>query len=79
MPPPFNLSLMEQLTQQKSTEQRDGYLAGVAAVFALAGVGLGAWLGSRISIQLALFGAVGGAIVAPIAGLFLGNAIFSKR
>lgn len=73
------LPLIEQLSIRKSTEQQDGYIAGVAAVCALLGVGLGAWLGSMVSIQLALLEAVAGSVIAAIAGAFLGNAIFGGK
>jgi hypothetical protein len=77
--PLFHLPLTEQLAKQKSTEQRDGQVAGVAAVFALLGVGLGAWLGSMMNVQLALLGAVVGAVIAAIAGALLGDAMISRR
>lgn len=77
--PLFQLPLIEQLAQQQATEQHDGYVAAVAAVCALLGVGFGAWLGSLISLQLALLGAVVGMVIAAIAGLLLGSVIFSRR
>lgn len=77
--PLFQLPLIEQLTIRKATEQQDGYIAGVAAICALLGMGLGAWLGSMMNIQLALLGAVAGSVIAAIGGAFLGNAIFCGR
>ena len=77
--PLFQLPLIELLMQKKGTERRDGHVAGVAAVFALAGLGLGGWLGSMVNIQLALLGAVITMIIAAIGGAFLGDAIFSRR
>lgn len=77
--PLFQLSLIEQFAKQKSTEQHDGAIAGVAAIFALVGVGLGAWLGSMISISLALLLAVGGSLIGAIAGALLANAIANRR
>ncbi len=79
VPPLFQLPLIEHLMQKKGAEQRDGLVAGVAAVFALAGLGLGGWLGSMVNIQLALLGAVITMIIAAIGGAFLGDAIFSRR
>jgi len=75
----FQLALMEQVTQQKRIQASDEFVAGVAAIGALIGLGLAAWLGSMVNIQVALLAGVVGSVVGAIAGALLCNAIVSRR
>lgn len=75
----FQLALMEQVTRQKKIQASDEFVAGVAAICALIGLGLAAWLGSMVSIQVALLGGIAGSIVGAIAGVLLCSAILSRR
>jgi hypothetical protein len=67
----FDPALAEQTAQRRTAEHRDAYVAGVAAVLALVGLGLGAWFGGMVSIQVSLLGAVLGSFVGAAAGILL--------
>jgi hypothetical protein len=67
----FDPALAEQTAQRRTAEHRDAYVAGVAALLALIGLGLGAWFGGMVSIQVALLSAVLGSFVGAAAGILL--------
>jgi hypothetical protein len=67
----FDATLAEQTAQQTTADRRDQYAAGVAALLALIGLGLGAWFGGMVSVQIALLGAVLGSLVGAAAGILL--------
>ena len=67
----FDATLAEQTAQQTTADRRDEYVAGVAAVLALIGLGLGVWFGGMVGVQIALLGAVLGSLVGAAAGILL--------
>jgi predicted MFS family arabinose efflux permease len=64
-------ALAEQMAQRRTADRRDEYVAGVAALLALIGLGLGAWFGGMVSVQVGLLGAVLRAFVGAAAGILL--------
>jgi hypothetical protein len=67
----FDPALAEQMAQRRTADRRDEFVAGVAALLALIGLGLGAWSGGVVSVQVGLLGAVLGAFVGAVAGILL--------